>query len=76
VWGPIVGGIVFYMVFRGLDVIVRELEKADLVPDSVMSSTQAGVVRFMFLGIALMLLMVFRPQGILGDRKELAFDGR
>jgi branched-chain amino acid transport system permease protein len=76
VWGPILGGIVFYVVFRGLDVIVRELEKADLVPDSVMSSTQAGVVRFMFVGIALMALMIFRPQGILGDRKELAFDDR
>ncbi len=75
VWGPVLGGIIFYVAFRGLDVIIRQMEKADIVPDSIMTSTQSGVVRFVFLGGALMLLMVFRPQGILGDRKELAFDG-
>jgi branched-chain amino acid transport system permease protein len=30
----------------------------------------------MIVGLALMLLMIFRPQGILGDRKELALDAR
>lgn len=75
VWGPVLGGIIFYVAFRGLDVLIRQMEKADIVPESIMTSTQSGVVRFVFLGGALMLLMVFRPQGILGDRKELAFDG-
>ena len=37
-----------------------------------MTDAQAGAVRFIIVGIALMLLMVFRPQGILGDRKEIA----
>ena len=41
------------------------------MPDSIVNSIQAGLVRFMFLGIALMLLMVFRPQGILGNKQEL-----
>ncbi|MCB1270708.1 MAG: branched-chain amino acid ABC transporter permease [Microthrixaceae bacterium] len=75
VWGPVLGGILFYMVFRGLDVMIRQMERNDVIPESIMSSTQSGVVRFVFLGAALMLLMVFRPQGILGDRRELAFDG-
>jgi len=75
VWGPVLGGIVFYVAFRFLDVLIRQLERNDLVPDSIMTSTQSGVVRFIFLGAALVLLMVFRPQGILGDRKELQFDG-
>jgi branched-chain amino acid transport system permease protein len=30
----------------------------------------------MVMGLALMLLMIYRPQGILGDRKELALDAR
>ena len=29
-------------------------------------------MRFIFLGLGLMLLMIFRPQGIFGDRRELA----
>jgi neutral amino acid transport system permease protein len=33
-------------------------------------------VRFMLVGVALMALMIFRPQGILGDRKEVALDVR
>jgi branched-chain amino acid transport system permease protein len=30
----------------------------------------------MLVGMALMLLMIFRPQGIFGDRKEIALDAR
>ena len=41
-----------------------------------MTSQQASLMRFIFLGLGLMLLMIFRPQGILGDRRELAIDAR
>jgi branched-chain amino acid transport system permease protein len=30
----------------------------------------------MLIGLGLVLLMVFRPQGIFGNRKEMALDGR
>ena len=40
-----------------------------------MTSNQASLMRFIFMGLALMLLMIFRP-GIFGDRKELALDAR
>jgi ABC-type branched-subunit amino acid transport system permease subunit len=33
-------------------------------------------MRFILVGLSLMLLMIYRPQGILGDRKELALDAR
>ena len=33
-------------------------------------------MRLIIMGLALMLLMIFRPQGILGDRRELAIDAR
>jgi neutral amino acid transport system permease protein len=35
-----------------------------------------GQVNFMLIGASLMLLMVYRPQGLFGNRKEMAFDGR
>ena len=41
-----------------------------------MTGTQASLIRFMFMGLALMLLMIYRPQGIFGDRRELALDAR
>ncbi len=46
------------------------------IPAAIMNSTQASLMRFIFLGLALMLLMIFRPQGIFGDRRELALDAR
>jgi branched-chain amino acid transport system permease protein len=33
-------------------------------------------VRFILVGVALLLLLVYRPQGIFGDRKEIALDAR
>jgi branched-chain amino acid transport system permease protein len=30
----------------------------------------------MFIGVGLMLLMAFRPQGLFGNRKEMALDAR
>ena len=47
-----------------------------LIPDWIMNSNQASLMRFIFMGLALMLLMIFRPQGIFGDRRELALDAR
>jgi branched-chain amino acid transport system permease protein len=38
-----------------------------------MTQVQAGQIRFILVGVAIMLIVVFMPQGILGNRKELAF---
>jgi neutral amino acid transport system permease protein len=40
----------------------------------VIDSTDVGAVRFALVGLMLMLLMVFRPQGVLGRREELLLD--
>ena len=41
-----------------------------------MSGTQVGAVRFMLVGLLLAALIVFRPQGIFGDRREIELDAR
>ena len=38
-----------------------------------MTQVQAGQLRFILVGVAIMLIVVFRPQGIFGNKKELAF---
>jgi len=75
VGGPIVGGMLFYGFFTFMQVTAGQLAKADVIPTSVMDGVQAGIVPFIFLGIALMLLVVFRPQGIFGNRREIELDG-
>ena len=47
-----------------------------ILPTWLMDNQQASLMRLIFMGLALMLLMIFRPQGIFGDRRELAIDAR
>lgn len=70
VFGPTLGAIIFWLVFAFLGNLLPDMAKADLLP---MSDAQAGTIRFVLVGIALMLLVIFRPQGILGDKREMTF---
>lgn len=76
VFGPVVGAVIVWGLLSFLDVLFTQMARNNVVPDWLMSETQASLIRFIVLGLALMLLMIFRPQGIFGDRKELAIDGR
>ena len=39
-----------------------------------MNGQQTSQFAFIVVGVALMLLVIFRPQGILGDKRELRFN--
>jgi branched-chain amino acid transport system permease protein len=39
-----------------------------------MNQQQIPQFTWIVVGVGLMLLVIFRPQGILGNKKELAFD--
>jgi len=78
VLGPVVGSMLFWFLIIGLGSILGQLTKgADpIMPTWLMTDTQASLVRYIVLGLGLMLLMIFRPQGIFGDRREIAIDAR
>ena len=76
VLGPVAGAIIFWFLLSFLDLFFTQAAATGLIPESIMTSNQASLMRFIFMGLALMLLMIFRPQGIFGDRKELALDAR
>lgn len=76
VFGPVLGAIIFWALIQGSDVILRSLIDVGFPVVSLMTGSQAAIVRFILVGLGLMLLMIYRPQGILGDRKELALDAR
>jgi neutral amino acid transport system permease protein len=71
VFGPLLGSVIFWVLQAFLSNLLPALVSAGLLP--FMSTIQASTVRFILTGIALMLLVIFRPQGILGSKKELTF---
>jgi branched-chain amino acid transport system permease protein len=56
--------------------VLRQAVEQNYIPDWLINANQVSQVRFMLVGLGLMLLMIFRPQGIFGDKKELALDAR
>jgi neutral amino acid transport system permease protein len=66
IWGPVLGSVVFWF-------LLASIERA-LLDSGVMPSGTVGPVRLALVGVALVLLMVFRPQGILGDKREMMLD--
>jgi branched-chain amino acid transport system permease protein len=75
VLSPVVGAVLFWAVLSFLGSVLADLAGNSTVA-KFMNVDQASNVRLMFVGIVLMLLMIFRPQGIFGDRKEIALDAR
>lgn len=78
VLGPVIGSMIFWFLIAGLgDFFSQATSGADpLIPDWIMTDTQASLIRFILMGLGLMLLMIYRPQGIFGDRREIAIDAR
>jgi neutral amino acid transport system permease protein len=74
VFGPVLGSVIFWFLLIFVNIALVEAVRAGYI--TFLTSTQVGQIRFILLGLSLMLLMIYRPQGILGDRKELALDAR
>jgi neutral amino acid transport system permease protein len=65
-FGPVLGTVIFY----AGRILIKETANA-YVPNSIMSQTEAEQFSFIVVGVVLMLLVIFRPQGIMGDKREL-----
>lgn len=76
VFGPVVGAVIFVGVLVFVDAVLKGALSDGLIPSWLMDGDQVGQVRFILIGLVLMLLMIFRPQGIFGDKKELQLDAR
>ncbi len=76
VFGPVIGAMILWGVLSFTDTFLRQAVDQDIIPTSIMEGTQVGQVRFMLIGFSLALLAAFRPQGIFGNRDEMALDDR
>ncbi len=74
VFGPVLGALVFFFLYGFVDVALREAIKAD--HNTFLVANEVGIVRQILVGLGLMALMVFRPQGLIGDKREVAVSVR
>lgn len=70
VFGPTLGALLFWVVFAFLGNLLPQMATAGFLP---MTPAQAEMIRFVVVGLVLMLIVIFRPQGILGDKREMTF---
>jgi neutral amino acid transport system permease protein len=68
--GPVVGAMLFWFLSQALDTALRQALASGFF-GSAIAGTDVGPIRFALVGVALMALMVFRPQGLLGDRADV-----
>ncbi len=61
-FGTILGAIIYFIYYEG----TRNLDR--IIP---LNSDQLSALRIMIIGLLLMVLMIWRPQGILGKKEEL-----
>ena len=73
VLGPTIGAVVFWFLLTGLQSGIRSVVDAGLVP-GVAGGQAVGAVSLIAVGVLLMVLMIRRPQGVLGNREELRLD--
>jgi neutral amino acid transport system permease protein len=71
VFGPLIGSLIFWVLQTFIGSLMPALVSAGVLP--FMTTVQSQTVRFILVGIALMLVVIFRPQGIFGNKKELTF---
>ena len=74
IFGPVLGAVLFMFLSQFVDVALGEAVDSGVI--TFLSNTETAQVRLVLVGIGLMLLMICRPQGILGDRREIALDVR
>ena len=71
VLGPVLGSMIFWAILSLTQGVLYGAIESGYI--TFISTSQAGQIRYILVGVALMLLMIFRPQGILGNKKELSF---
>jgi len=73
IWGPVLGSLIFFVGRVAIIGVANTyLSSDDYI--NIMNGQQTSQFAFIVVGVALMLLVIFRPQGILGDKRELRFN--
>ena len=66
-WVPAVGSVIFWVLLT---------QAGALISEHVGSNSAASAMRYILVGLLMGLLVVFRPQGLLGRREEVVLELR
>jgi branched-chain amino acid transport system permease protein len=72
VLGPIIGSMIFWVLLSLTEGLLSLGVSSGVI--TFIQQDQIGGIRFMLVGLGLMLLVIYRPQGIFGNKKELYFN--
>ena len=70
IWGPLLGGALFSFIFFSTDALFGRLQANVDWIGQLLTPAEAGLIKYILVGVVLMLLMAFRPQGLLGRSGE------
>src|SRR5262249_21051749 len=70
-FGPVAGAMIMMFVFSVTDNFLRQATAGSHPLISFIESQDIGAIRLVLVGVALALLVVFRPQGIFGKKEEV-----
>jgi neutral amino acid transport system permease protein len=76
VFGPVIGAMIFWFVLSVTDNFLRQATAGGHPLITFIDNQDVGALRFVLVGVALALLMAFRPQGIFGKKNEVLLDAR
>ncbi|MFZ9730324.1 MAG: branched-chain amino acid ABC transporter permease [Ilumatobacteraceae bacterium] len=79
VWSPIVGSSIYWTLIVFVENVLRQLPdgaRTNLEKTVELSDFNIGMLRYIIVGLGLLLLARYRPQGIFGSREEMALDRR
>jgi branched-chain amino acid transport system permease protein len=84
VFGPVVGAAIFWGLFNFLTAVLGQIARLGALPigpleipvNGVLRPAEVGPFVFALLGIGIIALLIFRPQGVFGDRREISLNVR
>lgn len=73
--GPVVGAMLFWFVLRMAQTTLSQFNNQGWLPDWLGGAGARGALAFVLMGLLLVAVTAFRPQGILGKREDMVFGG-
>ncbi len=72
--GPLIGSMMFWGFVAFTEKVLQQARSADLI--DFLTPEQIGQLRYILVGLGLVLMMVLRPEGVFGNKKEMSLDAR
>jgi branched-chain amino acid transport system permease protein len=84
VFGPVVGAALFWGLFNFLTAFLGEAARLGGIPvgpleipvSGLLTPAEVGPFVFVLLGMGIIAVLIFRPQGVFGDRREISLNVR